>query len=133
MARKCAKRENIYQRKVSRPQSTASASAAHTRSDHAVASAFRAVEREVLVFPADAACEAALAELELDVFEVERVGGGKVERGRGDFGERARDADAADGRAVVAEQERRRTNGQERHLCRCVERVVCKQEKNPRS
>lgn len=70
----CAKIENIYQREVSRPQCAASASAAHTRPDHAVTAAFRAVEREMLVFPADAARETALAELQFDVFEVERVG-----------------------------------------------------------
>lgn len=102
-----------YHRKVAAPKRPAAAAALHARSDHAVTAALGAVEGEVFVLPTHAAREAALTELHFDVLQVERVGRREVQRARSHVGERAGHADAADGRAVVAEQERRGANGEQ--------------------
>lgn len=62
-----------YHREISCPKSATCSATIHTRANHAVSTALRAIEGEVLVFPAHTASETALTELQLDVFDVERV------------------------------------------------------------
>lgn len=72
--------QTTYHCEIARPQGAAGAAALNARSDHAVAAALAAVEREVIVLPTHAALTAALTQLHLDVFKVERVRGRKVQR-----------------------------------------------------
>jgi len=64
---------SMTHRKISRPKSAASAAAVHARANHAVTSALGTVKGKVFILPAHAASETALTELQLDVFDVERV------------------------------------------------------------